>query len=90
MSSKGGLPYYITARCGRTNCPSLWSIASLARIILWIFDNGLLSQTTSEVYRIKCIFIKIIKQHYLINTMKGKVKGTSEEKVDKVYMMIYL
>ena len=71
MPSRGGLPYYITAECGRPNCPSLWFMACVKT---WIFDNGLLSQMTSELFRIKCIFMKIMQQRYH-NSIKGKVKG---------------
>ena len=56
MPSRGGLPYYITAESGRPNCPALRFMARLSRKILWILDNGVLSQRTSELVRIKCIF----------------------------------
>ena len=88
MPSRGGLPYYITAECGRLNCPSLWFMAILPCKILLIFDNGLLSQMTSELLWIKCIFMKIMQKHH--NTIKCKVKGISEKNVDNVYVMIYL
>ena len=77
MPSRGGLPYYITADCGRPNCPSLWFMASPPHQILWFFDNGSLSHMTSKLFRIKSIFMKIMHQHYH-NTIKGKVKGISE------------
>ena len=77
MPSRGCLPYDITAECGRPNCPALWFMASLSRKILWILDNRVLSQRTSELVRIKCIFMKIMQQHYHY-TIKGKVKSITE------------
>ena len=49
------------------------------------FDNRLLTQMTSELIRIKGIFIKITQQDYH-KVINGKVKGNSERNVDKVYI----
>ena len=64
MPTIGGLTYYITADFGRPKCPALWFMASLPHKTLWILNNGFLSQRTSKLFRIKCIFIKIMQQHY--------------------------
>ena len=91
MPSNGGLPYYITAECGRQNCLSLWFMASLLCQILWIFDNGLLSQMTSKLFGIKCIFIKIMQQHYH-STIYCKIKGITDKKgfcvCDNMFMIV--
>ena len=43
-----------------------------------ILENGLLSQMTSELFRIKFIFMTIMQYHYH-NTIKDKVKDITEE-----------
>ena len=87
MPSRGGLPYYITADCGRPNCSALWFMASLPHKTLWILNNGFLSQRTSKLFRIKCIFMKnhatTLSEHHIF-----KEKGITENKVDYVYVMI--
>ena len=50
---------------------------------------GCYHKMNSELFKIKCIFMKIMQQHYH-DTIKGKVKCISEKNVDKVYVMIYL
>ena len=87
MPSRGGLTYYITADCGRPNCPALWFKACLPNKTLWIFNNDFLSQRTSKLFRIKCIFMKIMQQHYQSNII-FKEKGITENKVDYVYVMV--
>ena len=87
MPSRGGLTYYITADCGRPNCSALWFMASLSHKTLWILNNGFASQRTSKLFRIKCIFMKIMQQHYQ-STIYCKVKGIIEEKVNYVYVII--
>ena len=79
MPTRGDLPYYIKADCGRPNCPALCFMASLPCEILWIFDNGLLSQMTFKLFRIKCIFMKIMQQHYHI-TIYCNVRGSTEKR----------
>ena len=87
MPSRGGLTYYITADCGRPNCSALWFMASLPHKTLRILNNKFLSQRTSKLFRIKCIFMKIMQQHDQ-STIIFKEKGITENKVDYVYVMI--
>ena len=91
MPTRGGLPYYITADCGRPNFPTLWFMASLPHKILSIFDNRLLLQMTSKLFRIKCIFMKIMQQHYH-STIYCKVRSRTEKSglcvCDDMFMIV--
>ena len=71
MPSKGGIPYYIAAECGRSNYPLIWLMASLLSEIIWVLKNVFLHKLIQNYIRLNVSFMQL-DYH---NTIKGNVEG---------------